>query len=238
MAAMPVVSPAPLIEEAPARVRHQRSTRTPFGVAGRARYSEHRPLRVLVVDSQEIVYLGFRLLLTDRPWVERCLLASRLGAAVELARRYEPHVALVDMSVSESSGPQISAALRAAHPGIKIVLMTHGERLSTPMALAAGACGVVSKSWPTADLATAVRMVGMGMTLFARQTETHAFQLSRREGDVIALIAAGATNREIGGQLHLSPNTVKQHTSTLYRKLEVRNRAAAVRKAQQLGLIC
>ena len=61
--------------------------------------------------------------------------------------------------------------------------------------------------------------------------------LSDREREVLDLIASGATNREIAGRLYLSPHTVKEHTSSLYRKLAVRNRAEAVQKAQRLGLI-
>ena len=61
--------------------------------------------------------------------------------------------------------------------------------------------------------------------------------MSEREREVLEAIASGATNREIAGTLFLSPHTVKEHTSTLYRKLGVRNRAEAVQKAQRLGLI-
>ena len=61
--------------------------------------------------------------------------------------------------------------------------------------------------------------------------------LSVREREVLDLMAGGATNREIAAQLHLSPHTVKEHTSSLYRKLEARNRAEAVQRAQRLGLI-
>ena len=59
----------------------------------------------------------------------------------------------------------------------------------------------------------------------------------RREREVLAEIATGATNREIGERLYLSPHTIKEHTSSIYRKLEVRNRAEAVQHAQRLGLI-
>lgn len=235
MVPVPAPSSAPHLE-AHGRSAVERQAR--YGLGGRASYSEHRPLRVLVVDAQEIVYFGFRLLLTEQPWIERCLLASGMTEAAELARRYEPHVALVDAALAQSAGRTPAAALRRAHPNVRMVLMTSGERLPKAMAVAAGACGVVSKAWPTADLATAVRKVGMGMTLFAQEPGPEDPRLSQRERDVIALIAGGATNREIGSRLHLSPNTVKQHASALYRKLEARNRAEAVRRAQQMGVIC
>jgi len=85
-------------------------------------------------------------------------------------------------------------------------------------------------------VAAAVRAVGSGRTVFAPGPEEPAAPLSRREREVLTLMASGATNREIAAQLHLSPHTVKEHASALYRKLDVRNRAEAVRRAERLGL--
>ena len=88
-------------------------------------------------------------------------------------------------------------------------------------------------------MARAVRMVALGMSLFepGPSPEDGRLTLSSREREVLEGIAGGATNREIAGALHLSPHTVKEHTSALYRKLEVRNRAEAVQRAQRLGLL-
>jgi two-component system response regulator DesR len=79
-------------------------------------------------------------------------------------------------------------------------------------------------------------MVGLGMTVFEPQRETAPSMLTEREREVLTLIASGSTNREIAEALFLSPHTVKEHTSAIYRKLEVRNRAEAVQRAQRLGL--
>ena len=95
----------------------------------------------------------------------------------------------------------------------------------------------MSKDWDAGDVARAVRMVGLGMTVFEPQREAAPGLLSEREREVLDLIAQGATNPEIAKRLFLSPHTVKEHTSTLYRKLKVRNRAEAVQRAQRLGLI-
>ena len=75
------------------------------------------------------------------------------------------------------------------------------------------------------------------MTLFAPTTEQPAPLLTDREREVLGLIAAGSTNREIAEQLYLSPHTVKEHTSAVYRKLQARNRAEAVQRAQRIGLL-
>jgi DNA-binding NarL/FixJ family response regulator len=197
-----------------------------------------RRLRVLVVDDHDVVHWGFRLLLADQSWVERCLPARSGQEALELARRYQPHVALVDLFLGEESGAEVCEALRRASSTTRVLLISGAGRISPQAARAAGASGFVSKDWGAQDVATAVRMVGLGMTVFTRTSEEPpAAHLSDREREVLAGIAAGATNREIAERLFLSPHTVKEHTSGLYRKLKARNRAEAVRKAERLGLL-
>lgn len=194
-------------------------------------------LRVLVVDDHDVVHWGFRLLLSEQPWVERCLSARSSSEAVKVARRHEPHVALVDLLLGEESGAEVSEAVRAASPGTRVLLISGAGRISPGAARAAGASGFVSKDWGAADVADAVRMVGRGETLFQPPPEQGPTSLSERERDVLGEIASGATNREIAGRLYLSPHTVKEHTSAVYKKLGVRNRAEAVQRAQRLGLI-
>jgi two-component system response regulator DesR len=80
-------------------------------------------------------------------------------------------------------------------------------------------------------------MVGLGMTMFPPRDEQPSPLLTEREREVLDLIAAGSTNREIAEQLYLSPHTIKEHTSTLYKKLRARNRAEAVQRAQRIGLL-
>ncbi|MDP8943215.1 MAG: response regulator transcription factor [Actinomycetota bacterium] len=194
-------------------------------------------LRVLVVDDHDVVHWGFRLLLTEQSWVERCLAARDGGEARELARRYEPDVALVDLFVGRESGAEICEAVRAVSRRTRVLLISGAGRISPEAATAAGAAGFISKEWGASDVAKAVRMVGLGMTVFSAEADPAATTLSERERDVLGLIASGATNREIAERLYLSPHTVKEHTSALYRKLEVRNRAEAVQRAQRLGLL-
>ena len=196
-----------------------------------------RRLRVLVVDDHDVVQWGFRLLLTEQPWVERCLSARDGEEARAMARRYEPDVALVDLFVGRESGAEICEAVREISPSTRVLLISGAGRISPQAAKAAGAAGFVSKEWGANDVARAVRMVGLGMTVFWPQEDAPAADLSAREREVLVLIAAGSTNREIAERLFLSPHTVKEHTSAVYRKLEVRNRAEAVQRAQRLGLL-
>jgi DNA-binding NarL/FixJ family response regulator len=196
-----------------------------------------RKLRVLVVDDHDVVHWGFRVLLGEQPWVERCL-AARTGAeALELARTFEPHVALVDLFLAGESGAELCDLLRQASPHTRVLLISGAGRMSPAAARAAGAAGFVSKDLDAAEIAAAVRMVGLGMTMFSPKADQPAPMLSEREREVLDLIAAGSTNREIAAALFLSPHTVKEHTSSLYRKLSARNRAEAVQRAQRVGLL-
>ncbi len=211
-------------------------TRGSGAAAARPRLSDRR-LRVLVVDDHDVVHWGFRMLLGEQPWVERCL-AARTGAeALALSRSFEPHVALVDLFLAGESGAELCASIRTASPGTRVLLISGAGRMSPAAARAAGASGFVSKDWEAAEIAAAVRMVGLGMTMFAPKAEQPAPLLSEREREVLDHIAAGSTNREIAERLYLSPHTVKEHTSALYRKLGARNRAEAVQRAQRIGLL-
>src|SRR3954470_20268009 len=198
--------------------------------------SERRP-RGLVVADHEVVHWGLRLMLGEQPWVERCLSARNADEAFQLATRYDPHVALVDLFVGQESGAEICERLRAQFPRCNVLLISGAGRISPNAARAAGAAGFISKHWPAAGIAKAVRMVGLGMPVFKPHEAPAGPPLSEREREVLEAIASGATNREIAATLYLSPHTVKEHTSSLYRKLGVRNRAEAVQKAQRLGLI-
>jgi DNA-binding NarL/FixJ family response regulator len=196
-----------------------------------------RRIRVLVVDDHDVVQWGFRLLLERQPWVERCIAARDGDEALELVRETKPQVALVDLFLGRHSGAEVCGELRAASPRTKILLISGAGRISPAAARAAGASGFVSKDWGAPDVLKAIRMVGLGMDVFEPAPRAAEAPLSDREREVVSLIAAGSTNREIAAELFLSPHTVKEYTSGVYRKLGVRNRAEAVKRAQSLGLI-
>ena len=118
-----------------------------------------------------------------------------------------------------------------------MLLISGAGTVSRGVARAAGASGFVSKDWGAPDVIKAVRMVALGKEVFDDDGERSVPKLTPRELEVLEEVATGATNREIGERLYLSPHTVKEHTSAIYRKLGVRNRAAAVKSAQRTGLI-
>jgi DNA-binding NarL/FixJ family response regulator len=194
-------------------------------------------LRVLVVDDHDVVHWGMRLLLGSQPWVERCLAAHSGAEALELTRRYEPNVALVDLFLAGESGADVCTAIRAESPRTRVLFISGAGRMSPAAAKAAGASGFVSKDLEASELARAVQLVGSGQTLFPTKSTQPEPLLTEREREVLELIAAGSTNAEIAKRLYLSPHTIKEHTSALYRKLGARNRAEAVQLAQRIGLL-
>ena len=207
-------------------------------MAAEATNGRELSLRVLVVDDHDVVHWGFRLLLERQPWVERCAAASTAEEALRLAPKLRPHVALVDLFLGDRSGSELTAELKARSPQTRVLLISGAGTVSRAVATAAGASGFVSKDWGAPDVVKAVRMVALGMEVFGpQQTENAPPRLTSREREVLEEVATGATNREIGKRLYLSPHTVKEHTSSIYRKLSVRNRAEAVKHAQRLGLI-
>lgn len=193
-------------------------------------------LRVLVVDDHDVVQWGFRLLLEKQSWVERCLAAKSGEEAVEVCRRVRPEVALVDMLLGSESGAEVCEEIRKASPRTRVLLISGAGVISPFVARSAGASGFISKDWSAVDVVKAVRMVSLGTEVFADQHGLDS-PLSEREQEVLSLIATGSTNKEIASRLHLSPHTVKEHTSAIYRKLGVRNRAEATRQAQRLKIL-
>jgi two-component system response regulator DesR len=196
-----------------------------------------RKLTVLVVDDHDIVHWGMRLVLVQQDWVERCLPATNGAEAEDRARRYAPHVALVDLFVGDEAGTDIARRVRAAHPATRVLLVSGAGRISATAARAAGAAGFVTKDRSAAEIVEAIRRVGTGDDVFDTPVASGGQRLTVREREVLERVAVGLTNAEIAADLSLSPNTVKEHASSMFRKLGARNRADAVQRAQRLGVL-
>jgi DNA-binding NarL/FixJ family response regulator len=194
-------------------------------------------IRVLAVDDQEVVTWGLRVLLARLAWVERCLQATDSERALVLVRRYEPHVALIDLALGAASGAELSARVHAASPATRVLLMSSGPSVPARTIEAARASGYVSKQWTVEEIIAAVRVTALGMAVTNGRHADLPVPLTRREEDVLTQIARGATNDEIAHELKLSLYTVKQHASAAYRKLQARNRTDAVERARRLGLL-
>lgn len=195
-----------------------------------------RGVRVLLVDHEEIVQWGFRLLLGHQAWAERCLPASDADTALDLARRFAPHVALIGTGTLQGEPAAFCRALADACRTTRVLLLTHADAVPASTVRASGATGFVSRTWPARDLLHAIRMASVGRTAPVHRPSAQS-ALSGRQQEILQLIADGATNSEIARRLYLSHHTVKQHTSALYRKLGARNRTHAVQTARRQGLL-
>jgi len=196
-----------------------------------------RPQRVLIVDEHELIQAGLRAVLAAASWVESCLVAGTADAALQIARRHQVQLVLVSASLGGRSGPDLCRRLRATMPHVKVVLMAGEGCISAPLARSLGAVGSLSKHMPGQTIVAMAKRVVDGGRVFPKSSTVPEVQLSQRESDVLQHLACGLSNPEMATVLNLSRHTVKQHTSAVYRKLGVRNRAEAASRAQELGLL-
>ena len=194
------------------------------------------PFSVLVLAPHELVRYGIRLMLGREEWAGAYFSAKDLDAALGLAERSRPDLALVDVKLEDVATERACLALRRAAPGMRRLLLTTTDFVPPRTVASMGADGFVSKGWSGREVATTLQRVALG---FEQQVSRPpgGCGLSPRQREIMQLLADGATNDEIAALLHLSASTVKQHTSAAYRKLGVRNRAAAISRARDLGLL-
>jgi DNA-binding NarL/FixJ family response regulator len=192
---------------------------------------------VLLVDNRDIVHLGLRVLLARQEWVTRVLSARRGADAVLLAERHRPRVAVIDLFVGSEYGVNICRAIRDRAPDTRVLLTSSSTVLTQHAARVAGATGFIAKDTAANEMLAAIRAVAHANPRFVWRPEVARGPLSRRQQQILNLMAEGATNPRIADMLGLSLDTVKHHTTLIYKRLQVPNRAAAVHLAQRLGLL-
>lgn len=195
------------------------------------------PQRLLVVDEHPLLSAGLRALLAGEPWVTSCIVVGSASAAWKVTQRRRPQLVLISASLDGRSGFALCRALKDAMPEIKVVLMSQEAPVPAALALRHGAVASLPKQMPPAAMVDAVKRVAEGCRVFPKDSAHSVTRLSKRELDVLRHVASGLSNPEVAVRLNLSRWTVKQHTSAVYRKLGVRNRAEAASRGQQLGLI-
>ncbi|MFE2757244.1 response regulator [Actinosynnema sp. NPDC059335] len=168
-------------------------------------------------------------------------------AAVDLAVARDPDVVLMDVRMPVLDGIEALALLRRRTPRARVVMLsTFDDEEYVVRALRAGATGYLLKDRPAAELAAAVRLAHSGVVQFdpaAAARLASALRpgrpdgLTDREVDVLRLVAAGSTNREIARRLHLSEGTVKNHVSRILDRLGLRDRTQAAVYARDRGLL-
>ena len=203
-----------------------------------------RPLRVFLVDDQEVVLSGVRALL--EPQRDLVVVGEAATAAHALARvpALEPDVVVLELRLPDGDGGAVCRVLKEKLPNLSCLVLTSVEDDDAVLrAVMAGASGYVLKRITGADLVAAVRAVGRGESLLDARATSGLLQrlrddatqgdplgaLTSQERRILELIGAGLSNREIGERLYLAEKTVKNHVSSLLNKLGmVRRTQAAV----------
>ncbi|MFE1784840.1 response regulator [Streptomyces sp. NPDC059506] len=205
------------------------------------------PIRLLIADDHPVVRAGLRAVLATEPGLEVVAEAPTAEEAVALAAEHRVDVVLMDLQFGGGmSGSEATAAI-TSRPGAPRVLVvtTYDTDADTLAAVEAGATGYLLKDAPPEELAAAVRAAAEGRTTLAPavanrlmdRVRTPAAALSRRETEVLELVAEGLSNLQISRRLHLSQATVKSHLVHVYTKLGVDSRTAAGAAATARGIL-
>jgi DNA-binding NarL/FixJ family response regulator len=216
--------------------------------------SPSTPLRVLIADDHPLVLMGVRRMLEANEEIEVAGEAQTGPEVLALVQRRRPDIVLLDLRMPGVHGDSLIAELRADHPAVRVVVLSAcDDEISVREALDAGASAYVLKSTKPVDIASVLREVAGGQTVFrpatgavtvaglsggARPADPAAEAgLTERETTILTAVASGSTSRAIGSELWVSEQTVKFHLTNIYRKLGVANRSGAVRYAVEHGLI-
>jgi DNA-binding NarL/FixJ family response regulator len=216
-------------------------------------------IRVLLVDDQSLVRMGFRMILEAETDITVVGEAGDGAAAVSMAAALRPDVVLMDVRMPGVDGIDATAAITAAGEAAKVLILTTYDLDHYVYAgLRAGASGFLLKDAPPPDLLAAIRTVADGAAVLAPSTTRRLIDrfvpllpdperttrrdslleaLTGREADVFRLLARGQSNREIASELFLSESTIKIHVGHILAKLNLRDRVQAVVLAYESGLI-
>ncbi len=205
---------------------------------------ESRPLRLLVVDDHEVVRQGLVSLLERREHFQVVAEAGTAAEAVEMARKFEPDLVVMDVRLPDGSGIEACREIRQEFPHMRVVILTsYPDEEAVLSAIIAGASGYLLKQIRGRDLIAALESVGRGESLLdpavtekvldrVRRIATGTYtdemaQLTQQEQKILLLVAEGKTNKEIAQEVFLSDKTVKNYVSSILSKLNLERRAQA-----------
>jgi DNA-binding NarL/FixJ family response regulator len=213
-------------------------------------------IRIGLVDDQELVRAGFRMVLDAQPDMTVVGEAGDGLAAIELVRRFTCDVMVMDARMPRLDGVEATRRIRAAGERPRILMLTTFDLDEYAFAaLKAGASGFLLKDVPPEELLFAIRAVHSGDSVVAPSTTRRLIDqfahllpgggpapaeltgLTEREREVLVLVAQGLSNAEIAGKLFLSEATVKTHVGRILAKLDLRDRVQAVVYAYENGLV-
>jgi DNA-binding NarL/FixJ family response regulator len=173
--------------------------------------------------------------------------------AIRMAEELQPEVILMDVTMPEVDGVEATRQIRLQFPDIRIVMLTmHADQEVLAAAIRAGASGYLVKDCSTEEIASAVRMAASGETALSPQLAASMLNevrkldhpaseeervITRREEEVLQLIANGCSTPEVAEKLFISQKTVKNHLASIYQKLDARDRTQAVLQAVRMGIV-
>jgi two-component system response regulator DevR len=206
--------------------------------------TEGRPLRLLVVDDHEVVRQGLVSLLERREHFQVVAEAGTAAEAVEMTRKFEPDLVVMDVRLPDGSGIEACREIRAEFPNTRVVILTsYPDEEAVLSAIIAGASGYLLKQIRSRDLVSALESVGRGESLLdpavtekvldrVRRIATGTYTdemaaLTQQEQKILLLVAEGKTNKEIAAEVFLSDKTVKNYVSSILSKLNLERRAQA-----------
>jgi two-component system response regulator DesR len=198
-------------------------------------------IRVLIAEDQGMVRGALASLLGLEPDIEVVAQVSRGDEVVRAAAAARPDVALLDIEMPGATGLDAAAGLRRELPGCRVLIVTtFGRPGYLRRAMQDGAAGFLLKDAPASELARAIRRAAAGERvvdpgLAAAALSEGESPLTEREHEVLAASRIHATVADIAAAVYLSPGTVRNHLSSVMRKLNARNRAEAVRVAEEKG---
>ncbi|WP_228264182.1 response regulator [Paenibacillus antri] len=210
-------------------------------------------MTVMIVEDQEIIRKSLGIVLNLQPDLEVVAMAANGEEAVAFAARFVPSVILMDIQMPVMDGVRATELIKKAQPDAKVIMLTTFQDAEVVSdALQAGAEGYILKAIDPIDLASAIRLVSRGETMISREVAKALFArslaapaapkeseygLTEREMQVLTCISHGLPNRGIAEKLFLSEGTVKNYISSIYSKLNVPNRASALKKASEEKLL-
>jgi len=209
-------------------------------------------IRLMLADDHRMLREGLRRSMIDQGF--DVVGEARDGdEAIRLADELHPEVILMDVTMPEVDGVEATRQIRASHPDIKIVMLTmHADQEVLTSAIRAGASGYLVKDCSTEEIASAVRMAVSGETALSPQLAASMLDevrrldrpnadeeriVTRREEEVLQLIADGCSTPEVAEKLYISQKTVKNHLASIYQKLDARDRTQAVLQAVRMGIV-
>lgn len=201
-------------------------------------------IRVIVAEDHYLAGLALETLISDHADLELVGRAETGWAAVALYEKHRPDVVIMDLRLPELDGIAATAAIRRADPGARVLVLSNSEAPDdVRRAMAAGASGYLKKDVDGNTLIAAVRAVAGGGNYVQAglaerlEGESDYAELTRRELDVLRLVAAGRSNQQLADELAISEGTVRVHISNILLKLGVKRRTEAVALALKRGLV-